>query len=72
MSMYYRKITLRKQIDIISMKLLFYFMIIHTVVLMPFSDYFYSTVLSINYLNIVFFMILIISCLKNVKIKLKR
>ena len=68
MTCYYNFIKNSKSIDKISLKYIFYFMILHSVVLTPFSDFFFSTILSINYLNIAFYMIIISFVLRKIKI----
>lgn len=70
MSFYYRKVYSSDNVKL-GIDVIFYFMLLHTVILMPFSDFFYSTVLSINYLNIIFYMIIIMYILKKYDFKLR-
>lgn len=70
MTKYYNNIKNSKAIGKLSIYNIFYFMIIHCVILAPFSDFFYSTVLSINYINIVIYMLIIIILL--IKLRIKR
>lgn len=67
-SCYYNYIKRVKSINKVSLKYIFYFMILHSVVLTPFSDFFFSTILSINYLNIIIYMIFISFVLTKIKI----
>lgn len=71
MSCYYKKIYSSDKVKL-SLGIIFYFMLLHTIILMPFSDFFYSTVLSINYLNIIFYMIVIMFFLKKYELKFGR
>jgi wzy len=71
MSCCYKKIYSSDKVRL-SLGVIFYFMLLHTIILMPFSDFFYSTVLSINYLNIIFYMIIIMFVLKKYELKLRR
>ena len=69
MTKYYNIIKNSKKIGKLSIFIIFYFMIIHCVILAPFSDFFFSTVLSINYINIVSYMLVIITLLTKVRNK---
>lgn len=71
MSVYYKRIYSSSKIKL-GLGIIFYFMLLHTIILMPFSDFFYSTILSINYLNICFYMIIIMFILKKYDLKLRR
>ena len=70
MALWYKKIYYARKIKF-STHLILYFMLLHTVVLMPFSDFFFSTVLSINYINIVLYLTTIIYILKKYNLKIR-
>ena len=55
--------------NIIPFKVLLYGIISFTLVLHSYRDFFYSTIISVNYLNIFFYLIIVRFIMKNVKFK---
>lgn len=70
MALWYKKIYSSPKITF-SLQLILYFILLHTVVLMPFSDFFFSTALSINYVNTIIYMLIIIFILKKYNLNIR-
>lgn len=70
MGLWYKRIYSSSKIKF-SLSLILYFMVLHTVVLMPFSDFFFSTFLSVNYINIIIYLIIIIFIFKKYNLKIR-
>ena len=70
MGLWYKRIYSSPKVKF-GLNLILYFMVLHTVVLMPFSDFFFSTFLSINYINIIIYIIIIIFVFKKYNLKIR-
>lgn len=71
MHYYYKRVYINKNLDRISIFDVFYGIIAHTLLLNSFSEYFYSSIISVNYLLIIMYMYIISEFITKVKIKVR-
>ncbi len=68
---YYKKVRESKDINKLYIGIVFYGIIAHTLLLHSFSEYFYSSIISINYALIILYMFIIKFLLTKIKIKVR-
>lgn len=67
-SIFYERVKNKKNIDYICISVIMYAVIIHGLFLNSFSDFFYSTILSINYINILFYIVFVKFFITKIKV----